>query len=295
MIKSLACYLIGLSMAATGFCETSVGVAYSGDDAILTTQGDNIGLAYWAAGTSNGLLLQYAVVARSGAVFVADRILSFTAYRDPFFGKVADMWFQGRYGPGSGGQTVNVHLVLTESGYPGTDWGYGAVEFYLPVNSKTPFFARVGITANDSHILVSDSAGPRAADVVSNKGMAYGGSYLITNRGEAGSFFYNVASNYLFSLDWVGGVSFHGDRVRSFQCDTNGFWGRQAEIWVEGRMAWVNDSGGRATVARVVLTETAGTNTFDLAYIAIYLPSNLTNPIFERFALSGTQNHIICK
>jgi len=304
-MKCLIAVALILGATLSAFAETNEGVAFV-DDAIATTnRGDVVSYSGWVAGTETGPLLHtfQMFFPVNGpppySYFAATKINSFVAYRDPFFGKVVDFWLEGLMGSTTffQGQMVKAHFRLTESEFPGKPFGYMTVDLFLP-NSSTPIFSRIGFTDNlSTNLLVPDDAGVKATDVVSGKGMAYGSIKMSTNRSDTAYAGYRVANNFLWSFSFSGyGVFFHGTGLRSFACDTNGLFGKQAEFWLDGLYDYVSSGNGTPTVAHVIVTDSAFPGGLELFYIAIYLRGYLSTPIYERLGfLIGGSNSILCK
>lgn len=299
------------ALASVGMSESTVGIAYGTDMAVLTNHQTVAVYDYWVAGTQSGLLFGkfYFVDTGNGpgsyAVFVGSRLKSFKCYSDPFFGKVADFWVEGRYGqdPANGGRSALAHVRVTDSDFAGSPatFAYFAIDVSLPNAPNNSIFSRIGVTFNASHILCADNVGGQAGGQgVSDKGLAYSppkGVVGITNRVEAAAALYKVAYNGLLQFAYQDAhLGFVGNRLHSFLCSNTGVFGEQAEFWMEGRAGDSIKTAGTNRVARVVITESNSPLAYDLLYIAVYHPANLNKPIYERlvFILAG-KNTILCK
>jgi hypothetical protein len=96
------------SFAALGICtaETDTGIVYGSDDNMPTELGRDAEIAVWLANGPSGPLLtlcNYYDPSVPGNLvynlFAGSRLVSFKGYIEPFFGKVADFWVEGYFGP----------------------------------------------------------------------------------------------------------------------------------------------------------------------------------------------------
>lgn len=271
----------------------------------------------WVAGTRTGCILQdfYLVDATGGGTyFVETRCLSISFGHDPIAGKTVVMWIEGINYSNSPGTIL--HYVASDS-----DQGtlssveYVAFQLFTPHNLNKPILSRVGVALNLSLFSILNSCdnddpslGGSGSDkgVVSRSGAA---SFGITNRFTIADVEFwassTAATKYLQKFLWVetavGGYNvFRGDRLEDFQCVNDGFLGRSATLWMEGRFG--NDpvnGNGAVRKARVVFNDSASSIFgLEFLYIAVYHPLNLSTPHYERivFFPAGTgNNQILCK
>lgn len=301
MYRFLSAFLVVACAAATAQPSATNGIAYGRDASVLTNRQSKSGFIYWVGCVDGNLEFQFfdygdTSVGGEQVFFAGLRLVDFTAYRAPFFGKVADFWVEGLFGETLGsGRTAVAHFRVTESEYPGATVGYFTIDIFLP-NSVTPFFSRIGATKNSSEIILDPDAGfASGSGLVSDKGMAYGAFKTTTNRSEPVTVEFHVAYNYLqlFKYSNSPATTFVGDRVLSFQCQNDGLFGKQAEFWLAGRRG---TPVGTSTTAHVIVTDSALSNGVSLMYIALYHGTNLSTPVHERvcFVPSGRIN-ILCK
>lgn len=281
------------------------GIAYGRDGAQNFPATSTADYKFWV-GCVDGILefREFLYLSKAGpgseAAFTGTRLHSFTAYTDPFFGKVADFVVEGLYGSNIGyGRLAVARFRVTDSDFPGKTFGFYAIDIYLPGNLNTAVFSRTGITGNRSHVLIALGGVVNDADAFSEHGMAWGEVLGTTHRGENAAAKFNVADNYLFQfLFGSKNAFFRGDRVRSFRCTNNGLFGKQADFWLDGRLGTTQADTGRTAIAHVILTKTAFVygSRIDLLYIAVYHPLNLTTPMYERVVfITQGQRDILCK
>lgn len=300
-----------LALSSVVLAESNVGTAYGQDVTLLTNHKTVAKYDYWVAGTESGLLFGKFLFFDSGngpgssATFRGARLHSFKCYSDPFYGRVADFTMEGYFDQDLAfhGRLALARVVVSDSdfgGFPGTV-GYFAIYVSLPNAPGKPIFSRMAATTNKSHILCKESPGPLAGGQgFSDKGLAYterGSVNGVTNRLEPAAALYNVAYNYLYQFIYQDAhLGMVGKRVRSFQCTNSGPFGETAEFWLDVLAGDSYKTAGTNRVARVIVTESNSPFAWDLMYVALYHPGNLSVPIYERlvFITSG-QNKILCK
>lgn len=296
--------LCAFCTAVAGFSYVTNGLVYGEDTSLFNNRGTTAGYVLWLGCVDDhpeflGFRYGEAIVNAINTTFEGSRLVSFVGYRDPFFGKVADVWVEGYYnGFLYSGRATVAHFRVTQSEWPGTTFSYFTMDIYLPGHLDRPVQSTYGIGNNKINILIGQDAGlAPGAGVPSNKGVAYGGLKADTNRNENASSEYWVANNGLLGFAYLApNVYFRGDRVRSFQCTDHGFFGKQAEFWLDGRLGQSKGTVGRSVIARVIVTQTASVLSADFMYIAFYLPGHPDAPIYERFLISAPgSNHILCK
>lgn len=302
-MKKILLTLFGAAIiGSAAVAETNVGIAYGRDKAQTTSQTISF-YDFWVAGTESGELLQQFVYGDTGngpggqTRFIATRMLKFTGYNDPFFGKVADVWLEGLYDYTTSQRVAIAHFHVTDSDYVGPTFGYFTMDIFLQGHPNSPVFSRVGWTGNNSHVLIPASAGGLAGSQDGTQGLAYGAAKMQTNRQEPAAVAYHVAYNYLYKFLYQDpNIGFIGTRVRSFRCTNSGLFGKQAEFWLDGLAGDDPKNAHTTRVARVIVTHSADQYGVDLMYIAVYHPSNLNKPLYERLCvLRASANNILCK
>jgi hypothetical protein len=298
--------------AALAACwsETDTGIAYGMDPGIFTTQASFSLIDLWVAGSPEGVFLDHFLFTdrkfgKGPVVFTATRGLSFKCYTEPFFGTVADIWLEGLFGNsvGGGGRPVIAHYRMTDPAGRSRQYNYYTIDIYLPDNLTTPIFSRIGVGRDLTSVLCHDPGAVAGGQGVSSVGLAYSPKYRGETLYEVMSAEYRVYSNgilkFLFSasnggIDDILGVV--GSRLRSFECTNNGFFGKQAEFWMDAYVGSTLKTAYTPVVARVIVTASLFPHGVEFMYIALYDRRDLTSPIYERLWIGGSgQNHILCK
>ncbi len=293
-------------LTAISYAETDQGVVYGTDYSAIIGKSDIVGVDLWVAGTESGVLFDRFNYVDKGptlaivATITGTRGISFKGYVEPFFGKVADIWFEGLFGnyPGTGKPAI-VHFRTTDP--PGSSMvkSYMTIDVYQPGNLSTPYYSRFLIGNNILNVLIPINAGGMAgAEIPSSTGWAYSLPYKgYTNRYEPVQAYYKVYSNGILDFEYSSSaIGFMSKRLRSFKCTNSGFFGKQAEFWLDGYSGPAATCAFTPQVARVIVTQSSGPLHYDFMYIAFYDPYNLTTPVYERFINGDAgQNHILCK
>lgn len=307
--------IFAFATLAAAFCtalaETNVGIAYARDTAGPSDHLTTAAFNFWVAGTENGLQFGHFSFIDSGngpgsfATFKGHKLLSFKGYTHPYFNKVVDFWVEGFFdqdsATGSHGRLTRLHMVINESDRAGKTFNFALVEVYLP-GGTTPIFTRFTIPFNRINIILADDAGlANGASLPGTRGFIYGAINGFTDNesnfiAENYKMVYQLADNYLFSFDYVNPrAAFHGTRIRSFSCTNTGLFGKNADVWLDGKVGDKLSTANTNAVAHVILTDSAGP-WLQYGYIAIYHPSNLTTPLHRRVLfVSAGHNNILCK
>ncbi len=302
MISLLAlCFFCGVASA-----ETDIGVVYGEDDSIQTDHATDAFIALWVAGTASGPMFGHFIYADGTLLhgfsqFVGTRELSFKGYIVPIFGKVADIWLEGYFGPhkaNSGRPTIGHFRISHSESLPRS---IVTVDLYDANNLAAPFLTRVAVANNKTAVLISDDAGGPKGASSSNTGLAYCKEFDVTTmQGEGVCSNYRVYSNGFVDYQFFGyPFYFRGSRLRSFQCSNDGFLGKYAEFWVDGYAGSTDFAGSKAYtpgVAHVLVTQASSGSGFEYFYIAVFDPHDLTKPVYQRFGVGRAgQNRILCK
>jgi hypothetical protein len=109
----------------------------------------------------------------------------------------------------------------------------------------------------------------------------------------SGVFFENF--QYIEGSNSSGYVNFTGYRGISFRCYREPILGKVADSWLEGLFGTQITTGGRPAIAHFRMTDPVGAGSkITFCSIEIYLPGDLTTPIFSRLCSASNFLHVLC-
>jgi hypothetical protein len=300
-MKLLLAVAFAIQLSAMSIADSKA-VAYGELLPVATNRGTTAVLSLWIGDCPTGPILgflEYTDVSinLAGIYFHGTRLRSFTCRNDSFLGKVGDAWVDGYvYTIPSGSYVPRVlHLVFNDSApntYVITPYTYAQVDIYHPNNLANSLHSRFLIDLNSTLRILCTPVDPPLAKTDSKHGLIF-----TTGKGVSGmndlsgdtNFRIWMSSNATLELHKLeyfatnpkGTLYFDGARPLSFQCGNDGFLGKVADIWVEGKVATNGTVIGTPVIAHVIVTDTEDSKGIDFLYVALYKPQNLSRPISQ--------------